>query len=77
MKIFHSEKFVKPRRPSENLTDEELAEIRREHHERLENGGFIPLSSAETGPEHEGRKLTESEMQKKRRITKHVWRVRK
>jgi hypothetical protein len=61
----------------DDLTPEEYAEIRREHREKLENGGFIPLSSAETGPEHEGRKLTESEQQKKRRITKHVWRVRK
>lgn len=77
MKIFRSEETIKPRRSSENLTPEELAEIRREHHERLENGSFTPLSSAETGPEYEGRRLTESEMQKKRRITKHVWRVRK
>lgn len=73
----HSEKGKPIEMQREKLTPEELAEIRREHHERLENGSFTPLSSAETGPEYEGRRLTESEMQKKRKITKPVWRVRK
>jgi hypothetical protein len=49
------------RRDHENLTPEELADIRREHRERLETGGFIPLSSAETGPERIGQRLREKE----------------